>query len=200
VAPGRCIRIFRRPSRSAIAVACLGVGLAALVACDASDAPIDASPAASGTEEPAAPDVVPPRAESKDGARPTPAAAESGPADVGLEGPEAPPPPPLEDLVRLPPAVTDAHRELGRRDPQRPGSELPEEQEREAARLRIEVEAREDAAGFDPKRPRKHREAEAGVAVEVGEDTRLRGGARVEQQDDREWTPPAPTVGVEKRF
>jgi hypothetical protein len=74
------------------------------------------------------------------------------------------------------------------------------EKEREAARLRVQVETRQDSAGFDPDNTRTRRRTEAGVAVEVDEKTSVRGGVRVEQEPDEEWREPVPTVGVEKRF
>lgn len=136
--------------------------------------------------------------------RPAPKIDAEPPANASaagaLYGPDQPPPSPLDDLLRLPRSITDEHRELADDESRLGEADVGSDEARDPGRLRLEVETREDVAGFDPDRQRRNREAEAGVAIEVDESTSVRGGVRAGQQDDEDWTEPVPKVGVEKRF
>ncbi len=116
-----------------------------------------------------------------------------------VSAPEAPPPddPPLENLMRLPESVTRSHAELAT-----PGSDSdPQaEEERKAARLRVDVRRLRDAAEIDPDGSRVRERTDAGVSVDVGGDASVRGGVQVEREPGEEWRDPVPSVGVEKRF
>jgi len=120
-------------------------------------------------------------------------------ATAPLVGPEAPPSemPDLDDLLRLPESVTRPHTELA--FPKAEPEDLTEA-EREEARLRIEVQRQKESAEFDTDGSRTRERADAGLSVEVGGDTRVRGGVRVEKEADQEWNDPVPTVGIEGRF
>lgn len=122
------------------------------------------------------------------------------PSDSPLvSGPEAPPAdhPPLEDLIRLPESVSRSHDELvGPRS----ALGLESEEEREAARLRVDVRRKRDAAEIDPEGSRVRERTDAGVSVDVGGEARVRGGVQVERESGEEWRDPVPNVAVEKRF
>jgi len=103
---------------------------------------------------------------------------------------------PLEDLLRLPAASEPDSRPLvlppATDDPAKPGSAKAER------RMHVELGSRTDALLIDPKKARTR--TDAGVAVDVGKDTRLKTGVRVEQQTGLEREDPTPTVGIEQRF
>jgi hypothetical protein len=114
-------------------------------------------------------------------------------------GPEAPlvPAPPLDDLLRLPESITRSHVDAGAREAD---PEALTDEEREAARLRVEIRRQQESVEFDPNGSRVRERTDAGVSVDVGGDTRVKSGVRVEKEPDEEWRDPVPTVGVEKRF
>ena len=122
------------------------------------------------------------------------------PSDSRLvSAPEAPPEvhPPLEDLMRLPESVSRSHDDIvGPRSAL--GTET--EEEREAARLHVDIRRNRDAAEIDPDGSRVRERTDAGVSVDVGGDARVRGGVQVERESGEEWSDPVPSVGVEKRF
>ena len=70
--------------------------------------------------------------------------------------------------------------------------------ERAPGRIDVEFERHRDAHAVDPRRGRDT--TDAGVAVGVDEETRIRTGVRVEQETGREREDPTPTVGIERRF
>jgi hypothetical protein len=116
-----------------------------------------------------------------------------------LEGPELPPPParPLEDLLRLPAPIAEEH--IGNDRLTEPGEgdeDATTDQERREGSIGVEIERQEDPVGFEP--ARSHSRTDAGVSVGVDEKTRLRGGVRVEPEQEREE--PVPTVGIEQKF
>jgi len=136
-------------------------------------------------------------------------ATDSGaPTPAPLAGPKAPPAPEvsLDDLLRLPVAVARSYskdaEDAENLESAEPGAESDSmtDQEREAARLRIEIRRRNESAVIDPDGSLNRESTDAGVSVEVGEDTRLGGGVHVVQESDGEFRDPVPTVGVEKRF
>ena len=116
-----------------------------------------------------------------------------------VSGPEAPPSdhPPLENLIRLPESVSRSHEDLvGPRS----ALGMETEEEREAARLRVDVRRKREAADIDPEGSRVRERTDAGVSVDVGGDARVRGGVQVERESGEEWRDPVPNVGIEKRF
>jgi hypothetical protein len=122
------------------------------------------------------------------------------PSDSPLvSGPEVPQADqlPLADLMRLPESVTRSHADLAT-----PGSDSDpqNEEERKAARLRVDVRRKRDAAEVDPDGSRVRERTDAGVSVDVGGDASVRGGVQVEREPGEEWRDPVPNVGVEKRF
>ena len=182
------------------------LGLAIASGCDAgvkegapAPAPLDSSPPAQWIEDAPVDAVKPVPADSSEpvvgGMR-----LDEEPMDSEPEGPEQPPEPPLDDLMRLPDTITDAHRDLDGRERSMAAGNLETTEKKRSAGIRVDGKAREDSVGFDPKRQHTLREAEAGVAVDVDEGTSVRGGVRAQQKDDADWAEPVPTVGIEKRF
>ena len=92
-----------------------------------------------------------------------------------VSGPEVPQADqlPLADLMRLPESVTRSHADLAT-----PGSDSDpqNEEERKAARLRVDVRRKRDAAEVDPDGSRVRERTDAGVSVDVGGDASVRGG------------------------
>lgn len=104
--------------------------------------------------------------------------------------------PSLEDLLRLPSSVVQMDPVTRR--PRRPRGAGGAEKTDEQQRVRLELEARDDAAALRPSAARSR--TDAGVSVPVAERVRLRGGVRLEEESGREPDEPMPTVGIEKRF
>jgi hypothetical protein len=99
--------------------------------------------------------------------------------------------------MRLPASVGEVDPVTGRPVRKREtGGDEPTKEERQ--RLRLELETRDDPSSVRPSAIRSR--TDAGVAVEVTEEIRLRGGVRVEEESGREAEDPMPTVGIEKRF
>jgi len=116
---------------------------------------------------------------------------------------ETEPPPaqmrPLEDLLRLPASA-------GRSEPATQPVLLPESEsapqekteKRKPSRVQVELDSRSDASLIDRNKARTR--TDAGVAVDVGNETKIRTGVRVEQETGLEREDPTPTVGIERRF
>jgi len=139
-----------------------------------------------------------PQVPSKPSDSAPPAASKPMPAPVSA-GPVAEPPlPPLEDLLRLPPSITDSHHDLESRDPSATDDGEAADPKKREGRVRVRVDSQEEPVGVDQSRSR-HR-TDAGISVGVDEDTSLRGGVRVEQETDRPIEEPVPTIGIEGRF
>jgi hypothetical protein len=138
-----------------------------------------------GPEEAAAEHEIPVMAPAEE-----PAAA--APETPATEGPWTAP---LSDLLRL-------REEPAPKEPSDPLYEpgaMPsaEKGEKKSRRLQVEVDRSEESSELDPDVSRKR--TEAGVSVEVGENTRVRGGVRVEEEGE-ERDEPVPMIGIEKRF
>lgn len=103
----------------------------------------------------------------------------------------------LDQLLRLPEATREAYRQdqtlPAVPEPGEPAIESPQ-----ASRVELEVESRKDEAALRPASARTSTDVQ--VSVDVGNETRLRGGLRVEQESDSELKDPVPTLGIEKRF
>ncbi|KPJ74832.1 MAG: hypothetical protein AMS19_14810 [Gemmatimonas sp. SG8_23] len=197
---------MRSPSLARVVFAAVGLLLPACTRDEGPSAPLpppvlEIAPAESDApEEPAAAAAeAPPRTSVSISARdepPTasdeaPAPGELPPAQVKL----------LEDLLRLPSGA-------GRVAPDSMLLQLPKpEAEAEADKktekstersVQVEFGTRKDAWVIDPDKARTR--TDAGVAVEVGKDTKVRTGVRVEQETGLEHEQPHPTVGIERRF
>jgi hypothetical protein len=106
---------------------------------------------------------------------------------------------PLEDLLRLPDGAGRGESASTPLELPKPETEAEEKTGKSAERrIQVELGTRKDASVIDPERARTR--TDAGVAVGVGKDTKLRTGVRVEQETGLEREQPHPTVGIEKRF
>lgn len=103
---------------------------------------------------------------------------------------------PLEELLRLPPAGEPDSRPLVL--PPEPEAAAKAPAAKAERRMHVELGSRTDASLIDPKKARTR--TDAGVAVDVGKDTTLHTGVRVEQQTGLEREDPTPTLGIERRF
>jgi hypothetical protein len=108
------------------------------------------------------------------------------------------PSPTLEDLLRLPASVGQVDGVAERLKPAKSQTDKRAEKGAEDRRLRLELEKRSDPAAV--RGSTSLTRTEAGVSVEVGKTTTLRGGVRVEQESGKEAEEPVPTIGIEKRF
>ncbi len=72
------------------------------------------------------------------------------------------------------------------------------QEKRQTSRLHIDLETQRDDAEVHPTKSRTR--TDAGVSLDVGDTTKIRGGVRVEQETDRERDSPVPMIGIEKRF
>ncbi len=107
---------------------------------------------------------------------------------------------PLEDLLRVPQASAFPH--LDPEDDAKPDLAVEIEGPTQARRsLRIDASSRRDMLEEDPEQTRQ--QVDAGASVEVDENTRIRGGVRIERDPESAVTKEeetAPMIGVEKRF
>jgi hypothetical protein len=181
--------------------------LAALVACGAEPAsehaasPIDPAEiraAVADAEATAAAGV--PVAPARGPSAPEPATAAADPSAAARESGD-PPGVPLEKLLALPPyRKPDAPdlAELLRRDaagaPNADGAARP-------SQLRFDLDRRTDTP--IERTDLKREQVDAGVAVDVGRDTSVRGGVRVQRDTQaaaESTVDTAPSIGIEKRF
>jgi hypothetical protein len=110
-------------------------------------------------------------------------------------------PPALDSLLRLPPAraaTTDSDDPLARPEPAEEEDEQPPNATKLPPSLRPVYESRTDESAVRPEKARKR--TDAGVELDVGETTSVRGGVRVEQEAGKQREDPVPTVGIEARF
>jgi len=71
-------------------------------------------------------------------------------------------------------------------------------QQQKASRFGVEVDSRDDPVSVDGKATRK--QTDASVSVDVSESTKVRGGVRVQENQEGVEQDRVPTVGFEKRF
>ncbi len=127
-------------------------------------------------------------------AEPTTPGAEAANDQPGLAVPQKPS---LEDLLRLPAGVGELDPLTGQQKWKPKDTESADKRE-DPQRPRLELETRSDPAAVRPSTSRSR--TDVGLSVEVGEELRLRGGVRLEEESGQEPEDPVPTVGIEKRF
>jgi hypothetical protein len=105
--------------------------------------------------------------------------------------------PSLSDLLRLPGSISPADATAARisLDPE---YALPGSTEEKPSRLGVQFDSRSDPAAIHPPKTRTQTNAE--VHIDVTENTRLRGGVRVQEDSDTAPADRVPTIGIEKRF
>jgi hypothetical protein len=149
--------------------------------------------AAPASTAPAAPTAAPapavPSRRRNDPPAPSAAAATPAPAAPAI---------PLEKLLQLP---ADGASDPVMEALLRSASPKPAGEKTAARKLRIDLGLRTDSP--IERRDLKLEQADAAAAVDIGSDTTLRGGVRVERESNggkASTRTPAPTIGLEKRF
>jgi len=178
---GRCLAI------AALALACGGDDVApteppGATAPEAADLFVE-MPAPVG-DEIAAPAPAPAVEPATDAVEPESAPAA---ADSTLKSPA------LDDLLRVPPPKPPTPPLLLEVE-----QEAAAAQQQKASRFGVEVDSRDDPVSVDGKATRK--QTDASVSVDVSESTKVRGGVRVQENQEGVEQDRVPTVGFEKRF
>jgi hypothetical protein len=115
------------------------------------------------------------------------AESETAAADSTLKSPV------LDDLLRVPPPKPPTPPLLLEVE-----QEAAAAQQKKASRFGVAIDSRDDPVSVDGKTTRK--QTDASVSVDVSESTKVRGGVRVQENQEGVEQDRVPTVGIEKRF